>query len=167
MIHYITGGARSGKSSYAMNLAKENSKKPLYIATARRRDEEFEKRIQLHEASRSKEWRLIEEETHLSKLPLENKVAVINCFTLWLTNPFADHKEDADACLAFFKQEMNQLKSINTTLIIISNEIGMGLHADRPSGRKFTDLQGWANQYITKLADQAIFMVSGIPIALK
>lgn len=167
MIHYITGGARSGKSSHAMKLAKSLSENPIYIATARRWDKEFEQRIKLHEESRGEGWRLIEEEEKPSQLKLTGEVALIDCVTLWLTNLFSDYDQDIDKVLAFFKQEMDELKSMDTTWIIISNEIGMGLHADTPLGRKFTDLQGWANQYVAKLADSVIFMVSGMPITLK
>ena len=167
LIYYITGGARSGKSSYAMQLARKFSQKPLYIATARRWDEEFEQRIQLHKRDRDEHWVLVEEETKPSRVNLKGEVAILDCVTLWLTNLFVDHKEDVEASLTFFKNEMDLLKTIDTTLIIISNEIGMGLHAETSVGRKFTDLQGWANQYVAELADNVIFMVSGLPTTLK
>jgi len=74
---------------------------------------------------------------------------------------------DIDACLEACRREIDALAMKDATLILISNEIGMGLHADTPAGRQFTDLQGWVNQYIAAKADQAIFMVSGIPLTLK
>ena len=98
---------------------------------------------------------------------MDGEVVVVDCVTLWLTNLFSDYKQDVDKALNFFKSEMDNLKSKDATLIIISNEIGMGLHADTLSGRKFTDLQGWANQYVAELADKVIFMVSGLPITMK
>ena len=78
-----------------------------------------------------------------------------------------DTKYDKQKSLHLAKEEFDKLKEIDATIIIISNEIGMGLHADTESGRKFTELQGWTNQYIAKYADNATFMVSGLPLTLK
>jgi len=92
---------------------------------------------------------------------------VIDCVTLWLTNFFVDTKYDIEKALEIAKEEINKLVEIDANIIIISNEIGMGLHANSESGRKFTQLQGWTNQHIAKLADKATFMVSGLPLTLK
>jgi adenosylcobinamide kinase / adenosylcobinamide-phosphate guanylyltransferase len=164
---FITGGARSGKSRYAQELALQYSDHPVYVATARVWDEEFRQRIDRHRQERDDRWTSIEEEKQLSRLPLDGRVAVIDCVTLWITNFFTDMHADIDACLAACRGEIDALAMKDTTLILISNEIGMGLHADTPAGRQFTDLQGWVNQYIAAKADQAIFMVSGIPLTLK
>nr|WP_315825031.1 bifunctional adenosylcobinamide kinase/adenosylcobinamide-phosphate guanylyltransferase [Paraflavitalea speifideiaquila] len=109
----------------------------------------------------------MEEEKQLSKLDLNDKVAVIDCVTLWLTNFFVDNKYDIDQCLAECKQEIQQLMQQSGTFIIISNEIGMGVHAETAIGRKFTDLQGWMNQYLAAQARKVVFMVSGIPMEIK
>jgi adenosylcobinamide kinase/adenosylcobinamide-phosphate guanylyltransferase len=93
-------------------------------------------------------------------------VVVIDCVTLWLTNFFTDTKNDIQQCLSAVEQEIHSLKQRPGVFIIISNEIGMGMHADTEVGRKFADLQGWANQLIAKQADEAVFMVSGRPIKL-
>lgn len=169
MITFITGGVRSGKSRYAQEYAKGLTDAPLYVATARRwkDDASFEARIQRHQAERGPEWRAYEEEKYVNTLPLEGETVVIDCVTLWLTNFFLDHNENAEAALAEFQQQVDHLVSLPAQVIIISNEIGMGLHADTAMGRKFTDLQGWANQYIAARATRAFFMVSGIPLALK
>ena len=167
MIYYISGGARSGKSSYAMQLALQKTDNPLYIATARRWDDDFQQRIDRHAADRDERWTLYEEEKQLSRLPLQGSVAVIDCVTLWLTNYFVDEKQEVEAALSAFKEEVNKLCELDTTLIFISNELGMGLHAQSEAGRIFTDLQGWANQYLAQQADRAIFMVSGLPLVLK
>ena len=164
---YITGGTRSGKSSYAQTLAKELSKHPIYLATARNWDEDFEKRIKRHQGDRDDSWINIEEELYPSKHDLDGKVVLIDCVTLWLTNFFTDLKNNIDACLEAFKVEINKLINIPCTLIIVSNEIGMGLHAHSEIGRKFTDLQGWANQYLAQKANEAILMVSGMKVRLK
>ena len=164
---FITGGARSGKSRYAQELALQYSNHPVYVATARVWDEEFRQRIDRHRQERDDRWTSIEEEKQLSRLPLDGRVAVIDCVTLWITNFFTDMHADIDACLGACRREIDALAMKDATLILISNEIGMGLHADTPAGRQFTDLQGWVNQYIAAKADQAIFMVSGIPLMLK
>jgi adenosylcobinamide kinase/adenosylcobinamide-phosphate guanylyltransferase len=164
---FITGGARSGKSRYAQELALQYSDHPVYVATARIWDEEFRQRIDRHRQERDERWTSMEEEKQLSRLPLDGRVAVIDCVTLWITNFFTDLHADIDACLTACRQEIDALATRDAILILISNEIGMGLHADTPAGRQFTDLQGWVNQYIAAKADQAIFMVSGIPLILK
>lgn len=164
---FVTGGARSGKSRYAQELALQLSDAPVYVATARHWDDDFEKRIQRHRNDRDERWTSVEEEKYISRLNLSGKVVVVDCVTLWLTNFFVDSKQDIDACLDACKREIDALKTRNTTYIIISNELGMGMHADTETGRKFTDLQGWMNQYIAAKADKVVFMVSGIPLIIK
>jgi adenosylcobinamide kinase/adenosylcobinamide-phosphate guanylyltransferase len=167
MIIFITGGARSGKSRYAQEMALQLSPSPVYLATARIWDTDFQERINRHKAERGPEWTNFESYRDLHLLPLQNQVVVIDCVTLWLTNYFTDLENDLEKSLAAFKQEMDQLCAMEATFIIISNELGMGLHASNEIGRKFTDLQGWANQYVAAKAEKAIFMVSGLPLYLK
>jgi adenosylcobinamide kinase/adenosylcobinamide-phosphate guanylyltransferase len=164
---FITGGARSGKSRYAQELALQYSGRPIYVATARAWDDEFRERIRIHQQDRDERWRSMEEERHLSRLPLEGEVAVIDCVTLWITNFFSDTRADVNACLELCRREIDGLAEKDALLILISNELGMGMHADTEAGRKFTDLQGWVNQYIAGMADEVIFMVSGIPLKIK
>lgn len=166
-IIFITGGARSGKSRHAQQLALQHSSQPVYLATARHWDAEFEQRIQRHQADRDERWTSIETEKYISKAGIEGRVVVIDCVTLWITNFFTDLTYDTDASLAACKQEIDQLLALSGTFIIISNEIGMGVHAETEIGRKFTDLQGWINQYIAEKAHKAILMVSGIPVVIK
>ena len=95
-------------------------------------------------------------------------MAVIDCVTLWLTNFFVDTKNDVELSLELAKTEIDKIANQeNATIIIVSNEIGMGLHADTHIGRKFTELQGWMNQYIAKKSDTVVLMVSGIPVTIK
>jgi adenosylcobinamide kinase/adenosylcobinamide-phosphate guanylyltransferase len=164
---FITGGARSGKSRYAQELALQWSAHPVYVATARQWDDDFRQRVRRHQQERDERWGNIEEEKKIGSLPLEGKVAVIDCVTLWITNFFADLGQDIDACLEACKKEIEELIRQDGTFLIISNEIGMGLHADTEAGRKFIDLQGWVNQYIAARADSVIFMVSGVPLTIK
>lgn len=167
MIYYITGGERSGKSSYAQKLAEELSDSPYYLATARIWDNDFKSRVDRHVNDRNNKWTTIEEEKHLSNVIPNNSIVVIDCVTLWLTNFYSDYKYDVEKCLKQVKLEIDSLKKVNATLIIISNEIGMGVHSESKIGRKFTELQGWVNQEIANISNKAIFMVSGLPMTLK
>lgn len=168
MIYLITGGERSGKSSYAQDLALELSTKPMYVATARKWDDDFQKRIDRHQSERDERWINVEKEKHLSEIDFSHQVAIIDCVTLWLTNFFVDTKNDVALSLEQAKSEFEKMtKQENATIIIITNEIGMGVHAETHIGRKFTELQGWMNQYLAKNADEVVLMVSGIPVKIK
>ncbi|MFT2011100.1 bifunctional adenosylcobinamide kinase/adenosylcobinamide-phosphate guanylyltransferase [Pontibacter sp. 13R65] len=167
MITFITGGIRSGKSRFAQEMALRLSQAPVYIATARVWDEDFRQRVKRHQDERGPEWTNYEAYTDLSQLPLQNKVVLIDCVTLWLTNFFMDFQNDLEKSLAAFRKEIDNISQLPGTFLIVSNELGMGLHADTEVGRKFTDLQGWANQYVAAKAEEAIFMVSGLPLYIK
>ena len=166
-VTFITGGQRSGKSSYAMKLAEQGSDNPIYLATARIWDKDFEGRVDRHKKDRGEQWQTIEEELELSKYDLRNRTVVVDCITLWLTNVFADYKFDVDASLVFAKKEWARFIAADFDLFVVSNEIGMGVHAENEVGRKFADLQGWVNQYIANSADAVQLMVSGIPVKIK
>jgi len=162
----ITGGARSGKSRYAEELALSLSKNPVYVATAHVWDEEFRERVKKHQARRGPEWTNIEEEKELSRHDLSGRVAVIDCITLWCTNYFFQIQE-VDACLEALKAEFDKFTANDATYIFVTNEIGMGGVSENAVQRKFTDLQGWMNQYVAGKADEVILMVSGIPVKVK
>ncbi|SFK41575.1 adenosylcobinamide kinase /adenosylcobinamide-phosphate guanylyltransferase [Porphyromonadaceae bacterium KH3CP3RA] len=166
-IIFITGGQRSGKSRFAQKLTEEYSANPLYLATARRWDDDFEQRIRRHQADRGEQWETIEEEKRLSSLSLDGRTVLLDCITLWLTNIFHDNGYNLDAALEEAKSEWNGFIQQDFRLIVVSNEIGMGLHAPDEASRHFTDLQGWVNQHIVASADKAYMMVSGIPLQLK
>jgi len=168
MIYLITGGERSGKSSYAQNLALQLSDSPIYVATARKWDADFQNRIDRHQQERDERWTNIEKEKYLSEIDFSGKVALIDCVTLWLTNFFIDHKNDVTLSLEEAKKEFLSIAAQeNATLIIVTNEIGMGVHAETHIGRKFTELQGWMNQFLASNADEVVLMVSGIPVKIK
>lgn len=199
MIHYITGGERSGKSSLAQSLAEQISDQPYYLATSRVLDDDFAKRVSRHVEDRAESksnWITIEADVNLADAltdyfdrqhshskhslknhskhidqPLKPLTIVIDCVTLWLTNYVMDYDYDIDKCLILAKQEVDKLVAFSNqhhaTLFIISNEIGMSLHASSPEGRKFVSLQGWFNQYLAQVADNATLVVSGLPVTLK
>ena len=162
----ITGGARSGKSRYAEELALSLSKTPVYVATAHVWDEEFRERVKKHQERRGPEWTNIEEEKELSRHDLTGRVAVIDCITLWCTNYFFQMQE-VDASLEALKAEFDKFTAHDATYIFVTNEIGMGGVSDNAVQRKFTDLQGWMNQYVANKADEVILMVSGIAVKVK
>ena len=162
----ITGGARSGKSRYAEELALSLSKNPVYVATAHVWDEEFRERVKKHQERRGPEWTNIEEEKQLSRHDLTGRVAVIDCITLWCTNVFFELKE-VEPSLEALKAEFDRFVAQDATLIFVTNEIGMGGVSENAVQRKFTDLQGWMNQYVAGKADEVVLMVSGIPVKVK
>ena len=167
MIYFITGGERSGKSRFAQQLALTLHPNPAYLATARRWDSDFEKRIKQHQQERDDRWTNIEEEIKISEVEASNTVIVLDCVTLWLTNIFSDSQYATDQSLQFAKAELDKGFARNKQWIIISNEIGMGVHASAEIARKFVELQGWINQHIAARADEVYFMVSGIPLKVK
>lgn len=163
----ITGGARSGKSSYAEQLALSLSPNPVYLATSRIWDEEFRQRVLRHQANRGPEWTNLEEEKELSRHRVEGRVVLIDCVTLWCTNYFFDLDADIDKALIAAKQEFDRFTAQDATFIFVTNEIGMGGTSESSIQRKFTDMQGWMNQYIAAQADKVVMTVSGIPVTIK
>ena len=163
----ITGGARSGKSSYAEKLALSLSPNPVYMATARVWDEEFRQRVIRHQEARGPEWTNLEEEKELSRHDVSGRVVLIDCVTLWCTNFFFALQGHVDSSLKAVKEEFNRFTAQDATFIFVTNEIGLGGTSENELQRKFTDLQGWMNQYIAAQADEVIMMVCGIPLKIK
>lgn len=169
----ITGGQRSGKSQQAERLALEMSDNPVYFATAHIWDEEFRQRVINHQQRRGPQWTNIEEEKELSRHNVEGKVVVIDCITLWCTNYFFSREKaeweqpSVDDALNCLKKEFDKFTSQDATFIFVTNEIGSGGVSENAIQRKFTDLEGWMNQYVASKADEVILMVSGIPLKIK
>lgn len=166
-IYLITGGQRSGKSGYAQRLALSLSPRPVYLATSRIWDEEFRRRVERHQRDRGSEWTNVEEEKYLSRHALAGRVIVIDCVTLWGTNFFFDNDGQVDISLAQLKEEFEKFTTQEACFIFVTNELGLGGVAVDEVQRKFTDLQGWFNQYIASQADEVVLMVSGIPVKIK
>ena len=162
----ITGGQRSGKSRKAEELALSLTDRPVYVATARIWDDEFRERVRRHQARRGPQWTNIEEEKYLSRHDLTGRVAVIDCVTLWLTNYFFETSE-VEKTLEAVKAEFDRFTAPEATYIFVTNEIGSGGISDNAVQRRFTDLEGWMNQYIASRADEVILMVSGIGVRIK
>ncbi|MES2013396.1 MAG: bifunctional adenosylcobinamide kinase/adenosylcobinamide-phosphate guanylyltransferase [Pseudomonadota bacterium] len=171
--HLILGGARSGKSAYAEKLAKESGKKVTYIATAQVYDAEFGSRVQHHKDRRPADWALVEEPHYLaqtlSHLAAPDQCIIVDCLTLWLAqwlcpdcNPPQDSnlEQQRDALLAL-------LPTLPGTVILVSNEVGMGIVPLGEINRKFQDAQGRLNQTVAALAHQVTFVAAGLPLKLK
>lgn len=168
MIHLITGGARSGKSSFAEKLALQNDMHPTYIATARKWDDDFNVRIKHHQKNRGPNWHNLEIEKKIAKAEIKGQWAVIDCITLWLTNIFYDNQQKVDKSLLEAQDQIDEIFCRDKIFwILITNELGMGLHAESAIGRKFVDLQGWTNQFIAQKAEKVTLMVSGLPLQIK
>ena len=163
----ITGGARSGKSSYAEKMALSLTDNPVYLATARVWDEEFRERVNRHQERRGPEWTNIEEEKELSRHDLTGRIVLIDCITMWCNNFFFDLNDDVDATLRAMKEEFLKFTKQDATFIFVTNEIGMGGTSTNDIQRRFTDLQGWMNQFVASQADEVILMISGIPVKIK
>lgn len=163
----ITGGQRSGKSKKAEELALSLAADPVYLATAHIWDEEFQERVRIHQERRGPQWTNIEEEIYLSRHDLTGRVVVIDCVTLWLTNFFFANNSDTNLSLKLAKEEFEKFTEPDATYIFVTNEIGSGGVSDNAIQRKFTDLQGWMNQFIASKADEVALMVSGITVKVK
>lgn len=167
---FIFGGARSGKSRYAVELAKGKRRKVAYIATCANPDREMKERIKLHRNFRPHYWKVIEEGRDVSSVfnKLKNKynVIIIDCLGLLISNLLSENLKDSEI-LKNLKNLAQCVSNSNTTTIIVSNEAGGGIVPENPLARRFRDLLGLANQTIAKKADEVIFMQAGIPIKIK
>jgi len=165
----ITGGQRSGKSRQAEQLALSLADNPVYVATAHVWDEEFGERVRRHQERRGPQWTNIEEPMWLSQHDVAGRVVVVDCITLWLTNFFFfEDDNDVARALQQAKDEFDRLVSQpGATFIFVTNEIGLGGVSENALQRRFTDLQGWMNQYVARRADEVVLMLSGISIKVK
>lgn len=150
----------------------ELSDAPVYIATAHIWDEEFRLRVDKHKERRGKQWTNIEEEKFLSRVNIYNKVAVIDCLTLWCTNFFyaesnGDEMPETEKTLKEIEREFDEFTRQDATFIFVTNEIGSGGVSGNAVQRRFTDLLGWFNQYVASKADDVYLTVSGIPVKIK
>lgn len=166
-ITYITGGERSGKSSYGQKLALEVSDAPVYLATAQIMDDNFEDRVKRHQSDRDSRWTTIEEPVEISSHNLQGKVVLLDCITLWLYNIYYAKSCDLEISIEFAKNEWQKFTEQDFNLYVISNELGMGVHGTTAEIRKFVELQGWMNQYIANNADEAWLMISGVAVKIK
>jgi len=167
---FILGGARSGKSRYAVELAKKISKEVAYIATCTMSDEEMKKRIKLHKNSRPDHWKIIEEgkdiKSIFAKLKDRYEVLIIDCLGLFVSNLLMEDFKDSQI-QKILKELVHVVCKAKFTTILVSNEVGCGIVPDNLLARRFRDIVGFVNQMIAERADEVIFMEAGIPIKIK
>ena len=171
----ITGGARSGKSSYALELAESISTKRLFVATCPNVDREISERVRRHqEERRGRGWNTIEEETDLASLfSKETKdvdVMLIDCITLWVNNILfrdKDHEVDDHRIAVLCRQWLETAEEFAGTVICVTNEVGLGIVPDNALARRYRDLVGTCNQLIGRIAGEVILVSCGIPLFLK
>lgn len=168
MIILITGGQRSGKSMFAEDLALRISPSPIYIATARIRDDDFRRRVEIHQLRRGNEWTTIEQPLFIGDIDIpDNSTVLVDCLTLLATNWFFECGESIEESRRRLYGQLEALFSNNANYIIVSNEIGLGGVSENALQRSFTDLQGDINKFVSSMADEVYFVVSGIPVKIK
>jgi adenosylcobinamide kinase/adenosylcobinamide-phosphate guanylyltransferase len=167
---FITGGCRSGKSRFALDYANRHFSKKLYLATAEVLDGEMAHRVANHKRARGPEWQTVEEPLRVVEKIREHgsrvEAILFDCMTLWLSNLLL-RGDDESKITEEVERLGNAIQETRATLIVVTNEVGMGIVPVDPLGRRFRDLAGMANQRMAALADAVIFMVSGIPMVLK
>jgi len=165
----VLGGARSGKSSWALHYTEDHYDSYLFLATARSIDDEMAERIRLHKSSRGPDWHLLEEPLEISKALREQcnhvEAVLIDCLTVWLSNVLFEKGHDQ-----IYVYEDDLLKTLSArerSIIVVSNELGMGIIPETPLGRQFRDLSGQINQDLAAMADKVILLTAGLPTYLK
>ncbi len=162
----VLGGASSGKSTFAEGLVTATARPRVYIATAQAWDSEMQRKIAQHREARGPDWRTVEVPRDLSNAlrdVTQNEVVLIDCATLWLTNQLLA-EADLDAA------ETGLIEALGTCpapVVVVSNEVGLGLVPDSPLGRRFRDAQGHLNQRLAERADLVVLVAAGLPLVLK
>ncbi len=166
-IVFITGGVRSGKSSFALKEASKIPGKKVYIATAEALDEEMRERIEDHKRKRGKDWDTHEEPISIADVikNIEDRynIIVIDCLTLWLSNLFLNNKNVKKEIESFYCS----LSTARCPLFIVSNEVGMGIVPENEMARNFRDMAGILNQKVAEISDEVYVVVAGIPLKIK
>ncbi len=164
---FVLGGARSGKSRYAQARAEAAGDNPIFVATAEAFDDEMRDRIARHQADRDTRWRTVEAPRDLpaaiDALNAENAVVLVDCLTLWVSNLLL---ADADIPRAG-GQLCHAINHFRGTLILVANEVGLGIVPDNALARAFRDAAGQLNQSVAATADEVVLLTAGLPLTLK
>lgn len=168
-IIFITGGARSGKSSFALKEASRIKGRKAYIATAEALDEEMKERIEKHREQRGKDWDTFEEPLRIAEIIRETisdyAVVVVDCLTLWLSN-ILHRNLDVDHEIETLVSSLRSLHH-GSRVYIVSNEVGMGIVPENELARKFRDLAGILNREVAAISDAVYLITAGIPLKIK
>lgn len=171
MIRLILGGARSGKSRYAEQIASASQKPVCYVATAKAQDAEMQARIEHHRQSRPREWQTREVPIHLDKVLSDNSLLshciLIDCLTLWVTNLLCEGENVAEFRGNLLATLQRLQAQPDTEIILVSNETGLGVVPMGELTRRYVDEAGWLHQSLAEIADEVILMVAGIPVPIK
>ena len=177
----LIGGARSGKSHFAQELAPKLGEPVLFVATAEAGDEEMQRRIEAHRRSRPAEWSTLEVTTHIGSQIVQNigdaRVVIVDCITLLVNNIMGQHgyqtdeQIDASHIESEVAGEINELieciNRVDASFILVTNEVGTGLVPVSSTGRLYRDVLGKANQILAEHADEVYLMVAGLPVPIK
>jgi adenosylcobinamide kinase/adenosylcobinamide-phosphate guanylyltransferase len=167
----VTGGARSGKSRFAEKLAEGFQPLRGYLATGQPGDAEMAERIARHRGRRGSEWQTVEEPLQVTEAITRNQgrfsVILLDCVTLWLSNLLFNCEGGAAEALLRVAEFTESFQALKTPLIIVTNEVGMGIVPEHPLARSFRDLAGEANEIIAARADEVYVSISGLPLKLK
>jgi len=167
----VTGGARSGKSRFAERLAEGFPPLRGYLATGQPGDAEMAERIARHRGRRGGDWETVEEPLELTRALLGNdgrySVLLVDCITLWLSNLLFMSDAGPAGALARVAACTETFRALKTPLIMVTNEVGMGIVPEHPLARSFRDLAGEANEMIAARADEVYVTISGLPLKLK
>ncbi len=167
----ILGGVRSGKSHYALARAQALPGRVAFLATAEALDPEMAERIARHRRARPSDWLTVEEALDVASalrgLMGRADVVVVECLNLWVSNLLCRDEGDESSILAGTEELLKVVEARPYHLIMVSNEVGMGVHPEAPIGRRFRDLLGLVNQRVAQVCDEVVLMVAGLPLWLK
>ena len=166
----VTGGTRSGKSRFAVELAKTFGRRVVYVATCQPADAEMRQRIVRHRRTRPDYWITIERPANLpsllARLNAKSDGVLFDCLTMYVSDLLMKRRSDA-AIQRDIRQLCEAIRRVKFPLVMVTNEVGSGVVPDHPLGRRFRDVAGMANQVAARYADRVVFMVSGIPLVVK
>jgi adenosylcobinamide kinase/adenosylcobinamide-phosphate guanylyltransferase len=168
---FVTGGCRSGKSRFAEQWAGERFRRRMFLATMEDNgDEEMTRRIELHRKSRGPGWQTLEVAEDLvgalEKHQAGTDVMLVDCLTLWLTNLILRGLSD-ERIEARVMALCQTVREIKISVVLVANEVGLGIVPESSLGRRFRDLAGWTNQQAAVVCDQVVMIAAGLPLQLK
>jgi len=167
----VTGGAKSGKSAFALKICDRLDRKRIFLATAQPFDQEMKERIRRHQAERGDRWTTVEEPLDLAErireLDSEDTIVLIDCLTLWLNNLFMKYETNDNSIFQAMEELAGYLSQPRGTVVAVSNEVGMGIVPENQSSRRYRDAAGVMNQKMASVARKVVVVFSGLPMVLK